>query len=412
MPSFLVLAGSALVGALFAGTAPPLIEVVEPAEGQPLFDDVEIIAEVRPGDPRDPVNSVDIVVDGVLLARLPRPPYRLTHDFGGENVGHEILVRARTVSGAVSSVRLAVPPIREDEVVDLELQQLYVTATDRHDGRVLNLRRDEFRISDDGVSQEIVTFQIGDVPFTAVLLVDASDSMHGQRLDAALRGARRFIAGMRPLDEAKLVLFSDRLLTATPFGAGGELSQAPQTEVRAVGSTAIRDHLFLALSVLEERQGRRVLLLLTDGWDHASFLSSGHLRSAIERSQSQIYWVRLRGDEPTDVRELTGRVLGGDQFVAMRFHPAMTSWTDTRGAVGGYRDLEEVVALTGGRVLTASAVADLEQSIQDVLTELREQYAVGYYPRPRGRPGKWRDIEVELLRRSVSARTRKGYVDR
>ena len=75
--------------------------------------------------------------------------------------------------------------------------------------------------------------------------------MKGRRLDSAMAGARRFVAGMHELDRTQLVAFSDRVLAATAVGSRSELESARARQVVPAGGTAIRDHLFLAASLLE-----------------------------------------------------------------------------------------------------------------------------------------------------------------
>jgi hypothetical protein len=147
-----------------------------------VYGQVEILATVVS---EESVAGVEIWVDGNRLGELVEPPYNVTVDVGYDNKVHEFKAIARSSTGN--------------------------TAT-QFDRRVLDLQRQDFRILDDGDRQEMVTFERGDVPLAAVLLLDCSLSMMGERLEAALNGARVFVEGMEELDEAMVMLFSDRLL--------------------------------------------------------------------------------------------------------------------------------------------------------------------------------------------------------
>ena len=105
---------------------------------------------------------------------------------------------------------------RVDEVMDLDLQQVYVTPS-RFGKRDLVFTNDQIKVVDDGRAQTVVTFEQGDIPFTATLLLDASGSMQGPRLERALDGARAFMADLAPLDRARIVLAADRLRGVSPF---------------------------------------------------------------------------------------------------------------------------------------------------------------------------------------------------
>ncbi len=183
-------------------------------------------------------------------ASSTKPPYRLRLDLGDDVAEHRIQVIAYGVSGATGTTELVTPPLRVDDEVSVNLQQLYVTVSRRGE-RVLDLAREEFQIFDENRRQDLVTFARGDIPLTALVLLDASTSMTGRNLQAALSGAEAFFTGMRPLDEGRLLVFSDRILHTTPFTTFPEVLTAGLGRVEADGGTAINDHLYLALKQLE-----------------------------------------------------------------------------------------------------------------------------------------------------------------
>ena len=287
-----------LAGTLHAEEGPE-IEIVHPPAGQALFGPQEIRVEVR--SPKSveslTVERLTVEVDGTVVATLSAPPYLTTADFGDENRDHEILVVAYLRSGATARARLLAPALRIDDEIDLDLQQLYVTATGRGKRRVLDLEAADFVLTDEGVAQEIVTFERGAIPFTAVLMLDGSQSMLGRRLELALAGARSFVAGIREFDEARLLVVADRLLEVSPFVGRGEPLAEALEGTAATGGTALYDYLFLAFKSLERRQGRRVVILLSDGSDVHSAISMDELRESLRRGETLIYWLRLRETE-------------------------------------------------------------------------------------------------------------------
>jgi Ca-activated chloride channel family protein len=283
-----------------------------------------------------------------------------------------------------------------DEVIDVGLQQLYVTVTDRRGRRVIDLEPEAFSVADDGRPQEIITLEGGDIPITAVLVVDGSSSMEGAPLRAARSGVAAFAHEMKELDEASVLVFSDRLLRRTPFaGDPGEILSG-LASLEAVGGSAVHDHLYLALKLLEERQGRRVVLLLSDGLDAHSVVSMEQLDELARVSQSLVYWVRTR-----------------QRFVVRASSLTLMSWV---GPVEGERDhrrLEKLVKRSGGRIVEIERVADVEWAFREVLAELREQYAIGYYPDPpHSGSGRFRTVDVKVKRSGLKVRAREGYVDR
>lgn len=284
--------------------------------------------------------------------------------------------------------------IRVDETIDLQLQQIYVTVTRRGDEQTLDLSREDFRLIDDGQVQEIVTFERGDIPFTAMLLIDGSQSMKGDRIRAAKAGARAFVDGMEELDETKLMVFSDVLLGASSFlpsGSRGELSPA-LTHLGQGGGSAIHDYLYVALRELESRQGRRVVVLLSDGEDVHSVLRMSQVLAAARRSQAQIYWVRLGNRTSVEINLLD-------------------SWKAPETARGELALLEKSVRQSGGRIHTVETHDGIEPAFQEILRDLRGQYALGYYPDPQRDDGGWRKIRIKLSAGGMRARTREGYLD-
>ena len=201
-----------LVGVVAAS---PGIEItlIEPRRDQIVIDEVSIVAEVS-GD--EPVTRVEFFVDGTLVGTASQPPYRVLTDVGPDNVEHLIQVMAHGASGSRAVATLTTTPIQISGEFAFDLQQLYVTAS-RHGEPVHDLKQEEFSVRDEGKRQNIVTFARGDIPFTAVLLVDASQSMVGEKLASAQRGVRDFSDRMRPLDEVKVVVFSDYVRAVSPF---------------------------------------------------------------------------------------------------------------------------------------------------------------------------------------------------
>ncbi len=212
-------------------------------DNQVVFGTVEVEVEVFSDVP---VVELVIHLDGDEVARFDEPPYRLVIDLGEDNLAHRFEMTATSEDGATATRAIVTGTIAVNEELDLELQQLYVTVT-RGGERLLDLARDDFAIIDDQSGQRMVTFERGDVPLTAVLLIDSSLSMEGTALRAALAGARTFVAGMRQLDEAKVRVFSDRLLASTPFTSDPAAVSAVMDTVKATGGTAINDHLFSGL---------------------------------------------------------------------------------------------------------------------------------------------------------------------
>ncbi len=382
-----------------AGAQPPVqdgkirVFIDRPEPFSPVFGEVEMVVTVAADEP---VERVVLYVDGMVVAELTRPPYRSTVDAGADNREHRFEAIAYGASGKTGSAAVETPQIQVDEEVTISLQQLYVTVT-RDGQRVLDLGLEDFTAYDEGRPQRLVTFARGDIPFTAVVLVDASVSMQGEKLRSALAGARAFFGGMDPLDEGRLFVFSDRILHRTPFTTFPEILAAGLGRIRARGGTALADHLYLALKQLEDRQGRRVVVLLSDGFDWHSVLSMDDVLRQARRSQALIYWLRLpyQGEFPT------GEALPG----------LASPWRDSASYRREFTLLSATVEESGGRIRLLRSVDDINPAFEGIRQELREQYALGYYPDGLLHDGSWRRVRVEIRRPGMEARARDGYID-
>lgn len=370
-----------------------IVTIYEPVSYAPAIGRVEIVADVVADEP---IERVAFYVDGVVVGELTAPPYELDVDLPEENRQHLFEVIAYGASGATGRGDVITPRIRVDEEVTVSLQQLYVTATD--DGeRVLDLDSEEFTVLDRGARQRIVTFARGDIPFTATILLDSSESMAGEKLQAALEGARAFIDGMRPLDEGRLMVFSDRILHLSPYTTFPEVLTLGLDSIRARGGTALNDHLYLALRQLEERQGRRVVILLSDGIDSHSVLSMEDALERTRRSQALVYWLRLpfHGEETSEDSR-----------------PSLSSpWRNRADHREQFELLKSAVEESGGRIADLGHISEIAPTFRNILQELREQYVLGFYPPDPRHDGSWRRVEVRAARPGVRVRARGGYID-
>ena len=391
LPAALLLAAAAvLLGASPRRDRPLEVAIVAPDTGVPVFGEVLMSAAVSPSDA--PVARVEFYVDGVQAGALTEPPWELVVQVGEENVAHRLEVIAVDPAGRTSSAFVSTGTVATHDSIDVELQPLFVRV--ERDGQpVRGLGREAFTVFDDGVPQRIVTFERGDVPFTAVVLLDGSVSMTGAPLARAVEGVTAFARSMQRLDEAKLLLFADRLLFETPFTASPPLLTLGLTDVAAGGGTALNDALFIGLSRLEPRTGRKVALVLSDGVDVDSVLSMEAVRALARRTPTTLYWLRLGGEKDTDGL------------------PSFTPWRDPEAHGREKSSFREAVLESGGRVLPVNRPEDVRGALAAVLQELRDQYVIGFQPSRRRGSGAWHEVRVEVEGDGFEVRSHRGYAE-
>ena len=370
------------------GWAPALalmVSIDRPTFLEPALGEVVVEASV---EPRDSLARVTLWVDDRPQAILESPPFRWIVDVGGDNSEHTFRVVAIDSRGTSAEAVVTTPRLVTDEQLDLELQQLYVTVLS--EGRAAeDLSRSDFTVEDRGAPQELVTFERGDIPLTAVVLLDVSSSMGGKELDVALASSQAFVEGLHPLDQTMLLLFSDRVVRSTDFTGFKDVLVAGLSEVEATGPTALHDHLYLGLKLLERRQGRRVVLLLSDGIDSSSVLTAEEVQWYAERSQALVYWLRL----PAPGSKIS------------------SAWHDSEDYRRQLSILRSLVTDSGGRMLELAGIEEAQEAFQRVLEELRGQYVLGYYPTTRSDDGTWHPVKVRVAGPGLKVRARRGYID-
>jgi VWFA-related protein len=380
-----VLAVLALVALPAAAEEELEVLLMMPTYGEAVFGDLDVVAEIYP--PETEIFRVEFYLDDQLVGLMEKPPFSQVIDVGQENVEHHFQVQVYAVSGAVANSSVRTPKIKTNEEISVDLQQLFITVK-RGDQRALDLERSDFAVFDNGARQQTVTFERGDVPFTATILVDASSSMKGRRLQIAIKGAETFVRGMKEHDQAKLMLMSDRVLYETPFTSFASVLAVGLAGVEADGGTALNDHLYLAMKRLEKRQGRRVVVFLSDGIDVESALSMQQVQWMANQHQPVIYWIRL--GTASNHRSSWRGVLEHEQEI---------------------EDLKSTVEESGGRIETIQGIEEVEQAFQSILEDLRNQYVIGYYPSVSARGEMWHKILVRVRDSSLDVRTRGGYLE-
>ena len=375
-------AGLLLAGAAFAQVA---VRIQSPSPDQPVFGTTQVDVGVNSGEK---VERVEVFVNGKLMGTAQKPPYKFSLDVGDDNIRREFRAVAHTTSGTAGADTIVTLPVQINDEMNLKLRALFASVASFGKSN-LALNQEDFQVFDNGVPQQIVTFGRDELPLTAVLLLDTSESMQGERLEAVRRGTRAFLDGMKPSDEAMLALFSDRLLNFTPFTSDKKELDSAIATTQAAGGTAVNDFLYLSLKLLDARQGQRVVVLFSDGSDVHSVLPASDVLWKARAGQSLIYWIQLGGK-----------------------HKSFTSaWRDFKGNDREFDELEKAVQESGGRILAINRVNELEGAFRNILQELRQQYALGYYPTTAKGDGKWHKVEVRLRGGGGRVHTREGYAD-
>ena len=291
--------------------------------------------------------------------------------------------------------------VGQDDVIriDTDLVTLTATVTDSRGRYLANLTRNDFTIYEDGVKQELAYFNTGDrVPVSLGIIFDTSGSMI-DKIDGVKDAVEHFVKSVSTGDEIFLIRFSDDAEIVQDFTDDRRRILHAVEDLEPQGSTALYDAIALGLQrVVQGKNRKRALLLLTDGNDTSSSMKFDNAVALARRSEVIIYALGIghgeRGSFGHD--DLSGifRRQAGDT-VDIR---VLRGFADTTGGTAFY--LEN--AHQGGRDLIDEAAAQ-------VANELKQQYTLGYRPTNKRKDGEFRQIKVELSDKSLRVRTKRGY---
>jgi len=265
----------------------------------------------------------------------------------------------------------------------VDLVQLGVTVSDRKGALVADLTAADFEIYEDGKKQTIQLFASGREeakapPLHLGLMLDVSESM-GEDMTFTKTAAVKFVNTLTDAEDITVVDFDTEVRAA-------RYSQREFVRVierirqkKASGETALYDAIGLYLDGASQQDGRKIMLLYTDGGDNKSSMNRTELFDLLKASDATVY------------------VIG-------ELEHQLSSGRMTQRAV-----LQQIAELTGGVAFFPSAVKELDAMYDKVVAEIRAQYTIGYVstnPKP---DGTWRKVEVKVKPNGLKTRSRKGY---
>ena len=293
-----------------------------------------------------------------------------------------------------------------------------VTATD---GRLVpDLPRDHFAILDNGKRQELTLFANEIQPITVVMLLDRSGSMKAN-FSLVQQAAEHFVDVMLPDDKARIGSFSNRIqIDPRTFTSDHEeLQRILRTELQEEGPTPLWNAINVGITALLHQQGRRVVLVFTDGMD-APFnptASNNSLKDVMKRAEEEdvmVYAIGLAGSEPSAGGGYPrGGYPRGGGFGRGGFGRGGFGGGPFGGGRPAYSDrpddgLPKIAAATGGGYFELTSTHDLGATFAKVADELHHQYALGFTPEKLD--GKMHTVDVRLAGEGRTVRARKSYL--
>lgn len=288
--------------------------------------------------------------------------------------------------------------IDEDEVVRVEttLVTVPVTVSDRDGKYVGSLQREDFRIFEDGVEQQLSFFSNTEKPLSVILLLDTSASTE-LYLDIIQGAASSFVEQMRPHDRVLPVSFDGRVRSLLPSATGDHLILrvavgSMRTDTENSG-TRLYDAVATALNSLRSVSGRKAVILFTDGEDTGSAATREKTLAMAAEVEALFYSVYL---DTAKVYERPPEPNGEARVI--------------RHGAPSAQYLQALAKKTGGRSYQAHNLDVLREAFAAIAQELRHQYHVGYYPKSPAGGRRHRQVTVRVRRPNVDVRGRKTFI--
>ena len=277
-----------------------------------------------------------------------------------------------------SSLFLEAQPVFRSGV---DLATFAATITDKKGNIVTDLTKDDFEVIEDGKPQAIQYFANGDGDTSPAmhlgLMVDASGSMQAD-MKLAQGAAIKFLNMLPAAEDITLVDFDTQVrITRYPQRDFARLVERIRQR-KADGWTALYDALGTYLDGADSQEGRKVMVMYTDGADSRSAMSLSETMTLLKAAQVTVYAIGLV--------ENTG---------SARTQLQMT--------------LRQIAEATGGQAFFPTAMKDVESAYDKVLAEIKGQYHLGYLSTNTAKDGAWRKVEIRVKRPDLRIRSRKGY---
>lgn len=316
---------------------------------------------------------------------MPKPPERRLERLWSASLLTVLLSASLCASGQMASSgsgRSNDSTIR----VNVRLVNVFTTVTDANGAPVFDLTQDNFKIFEDGVQQTIKVFEReSEMPLNIVVAIDTSESTRND-MKLEITSAKKFVQSvLRPVDKISIFQISEDVLQLTKFSSDLKSIEHGIDDLQKGAGTSLYDAVYLGAESLMNRDGRKVMVLITDGGDTTS---SATYASALRRAQEAeaiVYSIII-----VPIASDAGRNTGGE-------HALIQMSKDT-----------------GGKYYYAESITQLDQAFRQVSDELRTQYLIAYYPSRRVSDSAFRRITVEVNKTDASGsplqvRHRAGY---
>lgn len=312
----------------------------------------------------------------------------------------------------LAGVALAQDP---DDVINVDsaLVRLNVGVVNQSGSPITTLRKEDFKLYEDGVEQKIVRFEPTVAPFSLVMILDMSGSTLSFR-QTIRTSALRFIDALAPDDRVAVMEFYDKVNVLNDFTTDRRKIAFSISAADGRGKTQLYKALDVALNKLaKEGNRRKAIVVLTDGVDTG-------VRDVDRQKLSTIPEDKMAGFIDPEQSQTLQRVLARASAQGVTVYPLALPTGDPSNLIdpspiqyamfkAARERLGILATRTGGRLNTIKSLEQMGRLYAEVAGDIRSLYTIEYQPSNDDRDGKWREIKIEVSRKDVISRTRPGY---
>ena len=350
------------------------IAITHPANQDIVFGRTKITADVKIADVTR-VERVEFFVGGELAFVDREFPFECVYDFGEASRSWIIRAVAHHVEGVEVSDAVITRRLKFATIERVNRVVLWVSARDKEGNFITDLKKEDFRIYESGVEQKVIDFYAETRPITMAILLDTSGSMK-DKIKEVHKAAGAFVGSLRPIDQALVIDFDDNVFLIQDLTSDLEALEEAITSTEPLGATSLYDALHAAYRKIGEIDGRKVIVLLSDGEDTSSQFGYKRVLEEAKSNNTMIFSIGLGGG------------YGG---------------APSKGV------LTEFSEVTGGRFFYVKKTEQLAKTYLEIAEELGKQYYLSYSTTNDRWDGHWIKLKVESERDNVDVRARRGY---
>ena len=346
------------------------VKITEPANQEFVYGKTRIAADVEIDAIQD-LDRVEFVVGDKVVFIDREAPCECIHDFGEESKSHVIRAVAHHVEELTVEDAIITRKVTFSAFEQVNRVILWVTVTDKDDNLITDLTQEQFRVYEDGDPQKIIDFYPEDRKITMAILVDTSGSML-DKMSEVHKASASFVETLRPEDQALVIDFDDKVFLIQDLTNDHKELQTAITSTKPMGQTSIYDALHASYRKIGKIDGRKAIILLSDGEDTSSLFSFDRVLEEAKGNNTMIYTIGLGS-----------RI---DRGVLKRF-----------------------ASFTGGRAFFVEDASELAEVYARIAAELRTQYYLTYSTDNDEWDGRWIKIKVDAPDTDLRIRARRGY---